>query len=147
MNKNDSCGVAIFKSDQKELHADAKVIIALLKKQPQKLEELCKNAGIDRSTFYRMRRLLIRSGVLKETDRGYALWFYSSMEDKVKEALEKFRDEGFETVSLNDLANRTGEHPRKIEQIAYKLAPEYGIKIDAFSRKNRGLPYLRRVIG
>jgi len=147
MNKNDRCGFAIFKSDQKELHADTKVIIALLKKQPQKLEELCKNAGIDRSTFYRMRRLLIRSGVLKETDRGYALWFYSSIEDKVKEALENFRDEGYETVSLNDLANRIGEHPRKIERMAYKLASEYGIRIDAFSRKNRGLPYLRRTIG
>jgi len=147
MNKNDSCEATIFKSDQKKLHADTKVIIALLKKQPQKLEELCKNAGIDPSTFYRMRRLLIRSGVLKETERGYALWFYSSIEDRVKEALEKFRDEDYETVSLNDLANRIGEHPRKIEQIAYKLAPEYGIRIDAFSRKNRGLTYLRRMIG
>ena len=34
--------------------------------------------------------------------------------------------------------NRTGEHPRKIEQID-------GIRIDAFSRKNRGLPYLCHV--
>jgi len=146
MVKRKSCNSAIFASDQKALHADAKVIIALLRKQPQTIKELCKNAGIDVSTFYRMRRLLLRKRVIKETDKGYVLWFYRSLEDKVREALKSFKDEGYEMVSINDLANRAGEHPAKIEELAYKIAPEYEIKISHVSKINRGTPYLRRVL-
>jgi len=146
MLKKISRSSATFMSDQKRLHSDAKVILALLKKQPQKLEELCKSANISRATFYRIRRLLISEGVLKETNKGYALWFYSSVEDKVREALRSFKEEGYEMVSINDLANRVGEHPAKIEEEAYRIALEYGIKIGNISKIDRGTPYLRRVL-
>jgi len=146
MVKRKSCNSAIIASDQKALHADAKVIIALLKKQPQTIKELCKSAGINRATFYRMRRLLLRKRVLKETGNGYALWFYSSIEDKLKKAFKNLRNEDYEAVSLKDLANMIGEPPEKIRRIAYELASEYEIKIDDVSRRNRGMPYLRRML-
>lgn len=64
-------------SDKKKLSVDAKVIVALIKRQPQKRLDLCKSAGIHPSSFNRVRRLLENRGIMEETDNGYKLWFYS----------------------------------------------------------------------
>ena len=62
-------------SDAKGLGADAKIILALLKKQPLKRIELCEKANINESTFSRYKRLLLNQGILKESNQGFSLWF------------------------------------------------------------------------
>jgi hypothetical protein len=76
---------------KKELSSDAKIIVSLLKKQPQNTDELCKSAGVPRSTFYSDRPALENSGVLKETEKGYALWTYDDREEDVTQATKKWR--------------------------------------------------------
>jgi hypothetical protein len=60
-------------SDKPKLSVEAKIIFALMRDQPQIVEKLCRNAKVDRSSFYRARRLLINEGILKEIDNKYAL--------------------------------------------------------------------------
>jgi hypothetical protein len=60
-------------SDKRKLCVEAKIIFALTKDQPQSVEQLCRNAKVDRSSFYRVRRLLINEGILKEIGTKYAL--------------------------------------------------------------------------
>lgn len=122
-------------SHRTRLSSDAKVIIALMKDQPQKLNDLCRNAGIHPSTFYRIRPLLINMEILKETVRGYTLRFYSELDEKVEKALREYKDTGYEQVGLNDLANKVGESPKVIEEITYRLAPKYGLEIGLESRR------------
>lgn len=80
-------------SDRRFLHAEAKIIVALMKRQPQTLEDLCKRAGISTSTFYRVRRLLKNYGIIKAVEKGYALWNYIERKDlwtRMKERLEQY---------------------------------------------------------
>lgn len=64
-------------SDTKSLGADAKIIVALLKRQPLKRVELCGKANINESTFSRYKRLLLNQGILKESNQGFSLWFHN----------------------------------------------------------------------
>ena len=96
MNIDENCKAANCRSykqsDKRVLSAEAKVIVALIKKQPQKRDDLCRSATIDTSTFYRIRRLLMNKGIIEETEKGYALWFYSetrSLWDRLKYKLEE----------------------------------------------------------
>jgi len=131
-------------SHRKGLSADARVITALLKSQPQKLDDLCRNAGIHKSTFYRLRPLLIKERILKETERGYSLWFYNELDEKVEEALKEYKEMGYCQVALKDLSNKVGEPPDIIEEPTYRLAPKYSLEIGEESRKKEALPSLRR---
>lgn len=63
-------------SDIKKLSADAKILIALTKQQPQKRLDLIKSAGIHPTTFSRIKRLLLNGGIIKETANGYSLFNY-----------------------------------------------------------------------
>ncbi|MFX1487231.1 MAG: hypothetical protein ACFFBS_09095, partial [Promethearchaeota archaeon] len=50
----------------------------------------CRSAGINKSTFYRIRRLLINREIIKKTRKGYSLWNYSeraSLWDRKKSKL------------------------------------------------------------
>lgn len=79
---------------KRKLGADAKIILTLIDGQPLSVDDLCKRANINKSTFYRWRRLLKYEGVLKETPNGYALWFYSelpSVWETLKHNLEQVR--------------------------------------------------------
>lgn len=79
-------------SDTNKLNSQAAIIIALMKKQPQELKELCRSAGINDSTFYRNKRLLINRGIIKTTRKGYALWNFkerTTLWDRLKSRLEQ----------------------------------------------------------
>ena len=79
-------------SDAKGLGADAKIIIALLKQQPLKRIELCEKANINESTFSRYKRLLLNNGLMKESNKGFSLWFYNespSLWDTIYGELQK----------------------------------------------------------
>jgi len=131
-------------SHRRELSADARVIIALMRKQPQKLEDLCKSAGIHRSTFYRLRPLLTAEGILRETGRGYTLWPYTELDERVERALEEYKEMGYRQVALSDLANKIGEPPTAIEGPAYRLAARHGLEIGEESRRREPTTSLRR---
>jgi predicted transcriptional regulator len=61
-------------SDVKKIGADAKILTALINHQPLTRLNLCKEANINESTFYRHKRVLENSGIIKETKNGYCLW-------------------------------------------------------------------------
>lgn len=79
-------------SDIKNFSADAKIIVSLMRLQPQKRLELCKNSHIHPTTFSRHKRRLINEGIIKESANGYSLWNYKewrSLWDSLLDDLEK----------------------------------------------------------
>jgi hypothetical protein len=125
-------------SHKQNLSADAKLIIALLKKQPQLKNELCNNAGVHESTFYRVIFLLKARGIIKETIDGFALWTYVELEKTVEDALIKLK-EVTPIVTFNKIASEVGVHPFEIEPIIYRIAKKHGLEV----RLDRG----EKVIG
>lgn len=72
---------SLFKtSDARRLNSQAKLIVALVKKSPQRRDDLCQSAGITTGTFYRNLRVLKKQGIVRETEEGYALWNYRKQE-------------------------------------------------------------------
>jgi hypothetical protein len=67
-------------SDIRNLSADAKIIISLMRKQPQKRLELIKNSHIHPTTFSRHKRHLTNREIIKESANGYSLWNYKEQE-------------------------------------------------------------------
>jgi DNA-binding IclR family transcriptional regulator len=63
-------------SDKIRLCPGLRIIKSLSNKQPQKIEDIIKNAKINTSSFYRERRVLMNEGLVKEVSAGYALWYY-----------------------------------------------------------------------
>jgi len=115
-------------SHKTRLCAEAKLIIALLRKQPQAKDELCKNAGIHRSTFYRIRLLLKERGIIKETEDGFALWTYIELEKAIENALDKL-EETASVITFNKIASEVGVHPSEIEPIIYRIAKKRGMEV------------------
>jgi hypothetical protein len=94
VNEKRDCNSANFlhykSSDTKKLGADAKIIVALIKQQPQKRLSLCESAGINESTFSRYKRLLKNEGIIKETSEGFSLWYFKespSLWDRMQKKL------------------------------------------------------------
>ena len=118
-------------SDKRELSSDAKVIIALMKRQPLEIKELAKVAGTHPATVSRNIRLLINKDVLKVTPTGYALRNYIELEGSLRAVLQHLKDRKYTAVSLRRLSDETNLAPTNDEliRVAYSLAPEYGLKI------------------
>ena len=115
-------------SHKTRLSADAKLIVALLKKQPQKKNDLCKSARIHSSTFYRILHLLKTRGIIKETKDGFALWTYNELEKAIEDALDKLEKTGT-TITFNKIASEVGAHPSEIESVIYLIAKKRGMEI------------------
>jgi len=83
LNNKEDCGSANFedykKSDITKLGAGAKILIALIKGQPLKRIDLCKNTGIDESTFNRYKRFLLNERIIKKTPKGYCLYGFNDL--------------------------------------------------------------------
>jgi len=118
--------VSISPYVKRELSSDAKIIVALLKKQPQNTDELCKSAAVPLSTFYSIRSALQNSGVLKETEKGYALWTYDDQEEAVTQAIKKWRRIAFCDPLPAEIADETGMSPDEAEELARKIRIESG---------------------
>jgi len=71
------------------LSSDAKIIAALLKKQPQTKESICKETKISDSSFYRNIPLLEKTKLIKQIDQIYALWDFDVLEERIEAALSK----------------------------------------------------------
>jgi DNA-binding Lrp family transcriptional regulator len=115
-------------SHKKELSADAKLIIALLKNQPQSKDKLYKNAGIDISTFYRILPLMERRGIIKETSEGFALWTYIELDRAIENALDKL-EKTVSVITFNKIASEVGVQPSDIEPIIYRIVKECGMEV------------------
>ena len=113
---------------KKGLSSDARVIIALKKKQPQNRKELCNNAKISKATFYRVRSLLISSDVIKEVDVGYALRDFNTMETVVEDAFDLLIKKGG-VIHTEDIENEVGMSWREIETITRAIAKKRGWQI------------------
>jgi len=114
---------------KKGLSSDARIIVALLKKQPQSTDDLCKSAGIGRSTFYFVRPILQDSGVLKgNDDEGYSLWFFSELEKEVEDALFRLTNKGL-AFGLEELMSEVGKPLSEIEPEVFKILRTYGLTI------------------
>jgi len=115
-------------SHKETLSADAKLIIALLKKQPQTRKELCKSANIHISTFYRIISQLKGRGIIRETEDGFALWTYIELEKAIENALDKL-EKSDSTITFNKIASEVGAHPSEIESIIYPIAKKRGMEV------------------
>lgn len=120
---------------KKSLSTDAKIIIALRRKQPQKKDDLCKHAGISESAFYYVRPVLMNHGIIQETEKGYALSDYDPIDCGVEEALKEFKENDFVEVALIDIANKVGEPVDRIEGPSFRHAAKYGLKISQESKR------------
>ena len=115
-------------SGKRRLSSDARIIVALLKKQPQGKDELCKAAAVSRSAFYRLRPLLVDSGVIKEVEGGYALWTFSELEKIVEDALFRLIRKGYRII-VEDLTNEVGKPWSEIETVTYAVLKKYKLQI------------------
>lgn len=126
---------------KRKLSADAKIIIELLKKQPQMAKEIYKNAKMDKASFYRALTLLKdvkiqvdherEVDLLKEVCGGYALWFYEPVEKKIEETLLKSVAENRLPISVDFLASEVGKPWNEIESLTYAIIKKLGLTIEA----------------
>jgi len=118
-------------SDKRKLSSDAKVIIQLMKRQPQKPKDLSRSAGIDISSVYRMLRMLVNNGLLKETDKGYALWFYKDFENKMDTYLQHLKNEDTLQFPLEHIAAHVGIPPdnEEFRKVAYRLLSKHDLRV------------------
>ena len=111
-------------SHKKKLGGDARIIVALMKKQPQTKVELCKR--IPRSTVFSCIPVLEDNEIIHKFEKGYALFDYKDLE----EIFANLRQRGVHgKVSIYDLANKVGRPPDKIESEAFRLGRKYGYEI------------------
>ncbi len=117
-------------SYRKKLSADARLIVALLRKQPQKKKDLCKSAGVHLSTFYRIKPLL-EIKIIKETEEGYALWNFIELKKAIDDYLNKLKesDSSPPTVTIDQIASKLGVSPSLIEEEIYPIVAKYGMEI------------------
>lgn len=121
------------KKMRRRLSSDAKIIWALMKKQPRSFEGLRKKSGLSRSQFYPTIEFMIDRGIVKEIknkphlSKGqFALFNYTDLEEVfilMKNHVTR--------VSLDDLAQAVGKPPTEIEREAYRLAQKYEIRISS----------------
>ena len=87
-------------SDHMKLSGDAKIIAFLRGKEPQGVADICKNAGVNKSTFYRYRHLLLDKGLMKEIDGKYALGDYEESPSMWKHLRHNLERAGGYLISL-----------------------------------------------
>lgn len=113
---------------KKGLNSDARVIVALLKKQPQTAEELRESASISRATFYRVSQALEDFKIMKKVGERYVLWNFCELKETVADAVEKLKAKRL-SFKADDVAAEVGKTWSDIEKIAYTVAKEYGLEI------------------
>jgi len=115
-------------SGKRRFSSDARIVVALLKKQPQSKDELCKGAAVSKSAFYRLRPMLMDSGIIKEVEGGYALWTFSELEKTVEDALFRLVRKGYR-ITLEDLTNEAGRPWSEIENVIYAILKRHRLQI------------------
>lgn len=112
-----------------QLSADAKIIFALLKNQPQNKADLIKTQKLSEPTFYRVINLLKNKDIIKLEDGKYALWNYDCTEKQIKEILMQPVTDRNWRVSFLTIANQVGKPYSQIEPLVYRIVKELGLNI------------------
>jgi hypothetical protein len=148
VNEKKDCEVATSEpykqSDTKDFSADAKIIIALLKRQPLTRLELCKDTGINEATFSRNKRLLTNRGIMKEDKKGFSLWNYFENPSLWESLVEKMKNAGGHLIKLQIEKLRLGDYDKITgipESIYDKVISTEGIII------LRGATKLEEILG
>jgi hypothetical protein len=113
---------------KKNLSADAKIILSLLKKQPQTMEELRKSANISKNTFYRVSQALDRFKIMKKTGERYALSDFYELEETVANAVRYLLLELCRNPETEEVAAKTGADPESVRKLLFEHAPELNWK-------------------
>ena len=113
----------------KRLSVEAKMIRELLKKQPQKKNDLCRRAGISISSFHRILPLLKEAEIIKETEGGFALWTYIESEKDVEDVLDKSEETDSFPITFNKIASEIGVSPSEIEKVIYPIVKKRGMEV------------------
>lgn len=92
-------------------------------------EEISEKTGIDLSTFYRDKKILIEKGVIYKIEDKYVIWTYGEIDRKVEDALKELKNEEYIQVTLLDIANKVCSTPEEIGKVAFRLASKYSLKI------------------
>ncbi len=111
---------------KKQLSSDAKIIITLIKKQPQTKEEICKETKINPRTLYRIISLLKEQKIVKFEDNTYALWYFNPLEKQIEDAFSKLLI-GNPIVHFSHLVNELGRPWNEIEAVTLKVAKKLGL--------------------
>ena len=111
---------------KRELSAEARVIKSLKKEQPQNRVELSKSTGLSERQLYRIFPLLEEHELIKLTERGYALWTYSDLEESIKKVIIRWKDVVFRYPTKDEIAIDVGITPEDTEKLAYKFGTQIG---------------------
>ena len=122
--KPQSLNPSSFRKNQ--LSSDAKIIITLIKKQPQTKEEICKETKIGIRTFYRIISLLEEQKIVKYEDHTYALWYFNPLEKQIEDAFSKLLIDN-PIVHFSHLVNEVGKPWNEIEAVTLKVAKKLGL--------------------
>jgi hypothetical protein len=113
---------------KRQLSSDAKIIITLIKKQPQTKEEICIETEISDRTFYRIISLLEVRQIVKRVDHTYALWNFDFIEKTIETAMTKLLGEnGY--VNSEWLIDEVGKPWQEIQSATLKIAKKLGLTI------------------
>jgi hypothetical protein len=113
---------------KKELSSDAKIIVALLRKQPKTKEEICKETETKDKVFYRNVSLLEKMHIIKSIDHKYALWDFEPVELKIEDAFSKLtKTTAF--IGQDRIVNEVGLPWHEIEKLTFKIAKKLGLAI------------------
>ena len=121
-----------FKKTQ--LSSDAKIIIALIKMQPQSKEEICEKTKVSDRTFYRIISLLEKQKITKSQDHMYSLWNFDFTEKTIQDALTKLT-QGTTFATPNQIANEVGKPWPEIQAATYKIAHKLGLTITQYGNQ------------
>ena len=113
---------------KRQLSSDAKIIITLIKKQPQTKEEICKETKISDRTFYRIISLLEEQQIVKCTDHTYALWYFDPLEERIEAAFSKLLL-GNPILHSDHIVSAIMKPWPEIEAVTYKVAEKLGLTI------------------
>ena len=114
---------------KRQLSADAALIVALMKKQPQNKEELIKTAQIDERTFYRLSSRLQRLDIIKRTDGMYALKGFDFTEKTIEDAFLKFLNEGRTMIYSDFIVNEVGKPWQEIQSVTFSVAKKLALTV------------------
>lgn len=113
------------------ISADANIILALMRTQPQTRDELQKAIQTSRNTpFLRLPKLIEAKAIQKLGDGSYALMNYHPLEGEMRKVMKKLQEWQWLEVPINYLAGEIGRYPdEEFKKLAWQLVNEYGLKI------------------
>jgi len=117
---------------KRQLSSDAKILVTLIKNQPQTKEELFKETKISDSTFHRNISFLKELKIIKCVDGMYALFNFDFIEKTIEAAMTRLLGEnGY--VNNEWLINEVGKSWPEIKAQTYKVAKKLGFDIEEIS--------------